>query len=549
MNRRPRVSVIMVFLDAERFIEEAIASVFAQSYDSWELVLVDDGSSDGSTAIARGWAARHPERVRYQEHPGHVHRGAGAARALGVDCAAGELIAFLDADDVYLPHKLEEQVALLDRNPEAAMLYGRSLIWHGWSGEPEDVARDMHTKTAPRFDTLFRPPELLTLNLTDQDFYPTTCSVLIRRHIIDAVGGFDPPFENTFEDMVLFNKILLQHPVYVSSQCWDRYRRHPGATWEVARRSGRFRPGRTYSAREAFLRWFESYLMKQGMEGSEPWHALQKELWAYRHPRLHWFVWLARTLARAVGKRARRLSERVLSAPARGRLKRRWARWPPVGWIRFGSLRRLRPISSCWGFDRGTPVDRFYIERFLEAHAGDIRGRVLEVGEDTYTLRFGGDQVRQSDVLHIAADHPGATIIADLQAADHVPSDTFDCVILTQTMQYIYDLDAAVRTLHRILKPGGVLLATMPGISETGEDDSGAAWHWSFTPLSLRRLFGEVFPREAVTVRSHGNVLAAIAFLHGIAAEELRRRELEFEDSRYVVSNTLRAVKPPENVG
>jgi SAM-dependent methyltransferase len=192
--------------------------------------------------------------------------------------------------------------------------------------------------------------------------------------------------------------------------------------------------------------------------------------------------------------------------------------------VRFGDLRRLKPISRVFGFDRGLCIDRYYIENFLAKHAEDIRGHVLEIGDDTYTRRFGGDRVARSDVLHVQEGNPKATIVADLTCADSIPSDTFDCIIFTQTLQFIYDVRAAIRHLYRILKPGGVLLATFPGISQISRYDMDR-WgdYWRFTTLSARRLFEEVFPPGNVTVRAYGNVLAAVAFLHGLSAEELRR--------------------------
>lgn len=221
--------------------------------------------------------------------------------------------------------------------------------------------------------------------------------------------------------------------------------------------------------------------------------------------------------------------------------------WPPVGFVRFGSLRRLQPISRAFGFDRGLCIDRYYIENFLGEYTEDIRGHVLEIGDDTYTRRFGGDRVARSDVLHVQEGNPKATIVADLTCADSIPSDTFDCIVFTQTLQCIYDVRAAIRHLHRILKPGGVLLATFPGISQISRYDMDR-WgdYWRFTTLSARRLFEEVFPPGSVTVRAYGNVLAAVAFLHGLSAEELRREELDYHDPDYELIITVRAVKPRE---
>ncbi|HSH77089.1 MAG TPA: methyltransferase domain-containing protein [Herpetosiphonaceae bacterium] len=206
---------------------------------------------------------------------------------------------------------------------------------------------------------------------------------------------------------------------------------------------------------------------------------------------------------------------------------------------RLGTLRRTTPLSSRWGYDRGTPVDRFYIERFLEQHQDDIHGRVLEIKDSGYTDRF-GRHVESREVLDVDAANPRATVVADLAAADAVPSDHFDCFVCTQTLGMIYDVRSAVGHAHRILRPGGVLLATLPALSRL---DRRLPDYWRFTPASCELLFGEVFGPANVAVQAHGNVLAAIASMSGMAREELSLREMETSDERYPLVVTVRAVK------
>lgn len=206
-----------------------------------------------------------------------------------------------------------------------------------------------------------------------------------------------------------------------------------------------------------------------------------------------------------------------------------------------GNLRRLRPISERYGFDRGTPVDRYYIGRFLESHRADVRGRVLEVKNNAYSRRFDSG-VTRFDVLDIDPTNPDATVVADLSAADDVPGDQFDAFVLTQTLHLIFDIESAVRHAHRLLKPGGILLATLPSVSRI---DRGAAEidYWRVTEPSCRVLFGRVFGRENVELCAYGNVFTATAFLMGLAAEELRPRELNEHDAAFPVLVGVRAVK------
>jgi SAM-dependent methyltransferase len=204
--------------------------------------------------------------------------------------------------------------------------------------------------------------------------------------------------------------------------------------------------------------------------------------------------------------------------------------------------RRPKPLSDRWGTDRGNmPVDRHYIEAFLAGNRAAIRGRVLEVKEPVYTNLFGAD-VSEGHVLDIDASNRRATYVADLASADAIPSDAFDCFILTQTLQFIYDLEAAAAHAHRILRPGGVLLCTVPSVSRI-EPGSVENEYWRFTTASCAHLFEAAFPGGAVIVRSHGNVLVSIAFLAGMAAEELRQSQLDENDPHFPLIVTVRAEK------
>jgi len=211
----------------------------------------------------------------------------------------------------------------------------------------------------------------------------------------------------------------------------------------------------------------------------------------------------------------------------------------------WGGLRSLTPISRDFGFDRGTPIDRYYIERFLASHGNDIHGHVMEVGTSMYTDRYGGDRVSRSDVLHHADGNPRATMVLDLSKAGYAPDRLFDCVICTQTLQYIFDVRTAVTTLYRMLKPGGVLLMTGHGISQICRPDMQATGDfWRFTDASIRRLLTEVFPDSRCEVNTYGNVVSSVGLLHGMAAEELTTEELDARDADFQLLLTARAVKP-----
>jgi SAM-dependent methyltransferase len=222
---------------------------------------------------------------------------------------------------------------------------------------------------------------------------------------------------------------------------------------------------------------------------------------------------------------------------------------PKVGSVGFGHFRRLKPISSSYGYDRGLPVDRYYIENFLSENSGFIRGSVLEIGDNEYTWKFGGKNVVKSDILNLdKRANPLTTIEADLTSAPHIPDGTFDCIIFTQTLMLIYDIHSVIRTLHRILKPGGTLLATLGGISNTsGREPWEKNWCWHFTTVSASKLFEEDFPGGEAEVQGYGNVLSAISLLEGLSCTELTHRELDHYDPNYEVVVSVKAVKRQGN--
>jgi SAM-dependent methyltransferase len=217
--------------------------------------------------------------------------------------------------------------------------------------------------------------------------------------------------------------------------------------------------------------------------------------------------------------------------------------WPPVGRVRFGNLRRLTPVSPVFALDRGLPIERYYIEQFLDRHRADIRGRALEFGDTQYLDRFGGPNVTVRDVFSYVAS-PGATIVGDLAGTAALPEGVFDAIVCTQTIQMIYDIELAVRRLGSMLRPGGVLLLTTHGISKVGRHPDRDGWseYWHLTRHAARVLFERNFP-GTFTVEAFGNVLAATGALHGLAAADVTREELDYADRDFDVIIGIRAVR------
>ena len=337
----PLISVITPFLNGKRFLEEAIQSVLAQTLSDFELLLIDDGSTDGSSSLARDYAARFPQQIRYFEHAGHTNRGKSISRNLGIANARGEHLTFLDADDVFLPRKLETQAQLLARYPQAVMVYGTTEYWVTWEMERAETTaeiaaradtaradtarvdaaradaaradaaradtarvdaaradtaradtaragkRDWHGRLGVAPERLYSPPELLVAYLRDPGIVPCICGLLARTASVKLTGAFDENIQDLFEDQIFLVKMLMSGPVYVESGCGERYRQHPDSSSARAVASGRYHPLRANPARLAYLEWLQRYLEGLGVMEHSLRRALNTAFRPYLYPKVY----------------------------------------------------------------------------------------------------------------------------------------------------------------------------------------------------------------------------------------------------------------------
>jgi len=498
------------------FLAEALESIRRQTVPATEIIVVDDGSTDDIGSVLTEYSE---VRVIRQEN-----RGLSAARNTGLRAASCELITFLDADDLLLPRAIAAGAGALADHPECAFVYGR-FRYFGAAG-----------RLTPRKPRLVSSDPFTSMLV--QNYIAMHGTVMYRRDALLACGGFDERL-TACEDYDAYLRLTRQHPIAAHDEFVAEYRQHDESMSSDPRRM----------LRNVFA----------VLEAQRPFVRGAERQRAFRSGRIRWRQWYATRVFNRVRERMRRgqrvsalldaLRYSVLNPkamllwflPAIGRrTARRWRRWRDRK-IDFGSFRRLTPISDDFGADRGTPVDRYYIEAFLKQNAGDIRGSVLEIGDDHYTKTYGSG-VTRSDVLNVHPS-PTATFVADLASGEAIPSERFDCLIVTQTLQYVLDVEKAIATLSRILKDGGVVLATVPGITQISRDDWADLWCWSFTPLSARKLFERHFAARDVTVEAHGNVLASISFLEGVPAGALTAAELDVHDAQYPMLITIRAVK------
>jgi glycosyltransferase involved in cell wall biosynthesis len=299
----PRVTVVIPIFNAEAFLAETIESVLGQTYVDWEAILVDDGSTDSSRAIADEYAGSNPERIRVAQHERRANRGACASRNLAIRLATGEFIALLDADDVWLPEKLEEQVAILDANPAAGMVYGHSRYWQSWDRLADPLAVDHTPPLGVATDRVY-PPKALNLLLYPlaKMISPCPSDLLLRKELVVRIEGFEEEFHHDlqlYEDQAFLSKVYLHASVFVSCKTWDLYRLHPDSCDARVIGSGQYEEVRRY-----FLDWFEAYLRRIGEHNPAIQAALRDALFPYRHP------WLHRFAASDAGRRIRATRDR-----------------------------------------------------------------------------------------------------------------------------------------------------------------------------------------------------------------------------------------------
>jgi SAM-dependent methyltransferase len=489
------IAVVIPCYNLGRTVEQAVDSVLAQTRPAAEIVVVDDGSTDLYSRRLLAKLARPRTRVVRT-----ANRGLPAARNHGIGLTSAGYLVALDADDFLAPSYLERTAARLDADPGLAFV---STGMRGFEGA----------------DYVWTPPPCdLIVALARGTAH---ASSMFRRRVWDAVGGFDERFR-TCEDLDFWVAAMargLRGDVIDEPLLHRRVRADSLHHRTVAQ-------GTHYAAVEAVLRKHRATAESLGVE-------LLVAKTAYLREMRDW----QRTLVARRGELEReRAAVEADIAAAQAALRARGRQ--PVEWA---DLRRREPFSSDWGFERGKPIDRHYIEQFLAAYRDDIHGRVLEVQDSAYTRQFGAGRVTESDVLDIDPTNRAATIVADLCGAETIPARGYDCIILTQTLHLIYDMARALTRCARLLRPGGVLLATLPCLSRVDPAAGLDGDCWRLTEASARALFAAAFPPERVEVHAYGNVLAGTAFLYGLSGDDVGAEELGVLDPYFPVLLGVRA--------
>jgi LmbE family N-acetylglucosaminyl deacetylase/SAM-dependent methyltransferase len=582
------VSIVIPASNAAGTLNATIDSVISQTYRDWELIIFDDNSSDATEALV---ARRSKAEPRMRLVSG-VARGAAAARNRAAYYASAPWLLFLDADDLIRDDHLALLFAATRRDPVPDLVYGTGarMTPDGRIGLPEPPPATDHFEHLAAYDPFYTHACLLRREVFHEfggfDTAFRTCEDWDLWQRLARAGAVF----SAVDECVAYYRMWPQSLSHNGDRVFD------GARQVILR--GHDRDDRVRNPVPSYLKgmpreqagtallhlamWCAGLTIGSGkdpfpflqniellpvkelnvdrassmMQAAVPMGAcLLQEDWGSLWPRFE------NTIRDAFGMLEGRCRIPELGSRCMELLEPRVRWWasqvsprksqettwkmlaPEVGKVDFGDLLRLQPISTNWGWDRGRPIDRLYIEAFLQQHQADVRGRVLEAEDNAYTTCYGADRVAHSDVLHVNPSAPGATIIADLTAADHIESDLFDCIILTQTLQYIFDISSALRTLKRILKPGGVLLLSVPGIGQIDHDRWGDMRFWSMTPAGFRRLLAIDFQSDSIEVTSRGNVFSAVAFLQGLSQEDIAALDYHPDDPHYPVTILARVVK------
>jgi GT2 family glycosyltransferase/SAM-dependent methyltransferase len=525
----PAVSVVIPCFNLGAYLDEAVQSVLAQTRADTEIVIVDDGSDDPVTQHLLASYRRPRTRIVRT-----ANRGLPAARNTGLEEARGRYVSFLDADDLFEPRFLEATIGKLETDDSLAF----ASCWLTAFG-------------ARQFS--WRPERCDFPWLLAED---TVCTAApVRRDALLAIGGFDErPGLDGYEDWALAVDLVERgHRGEIVPEPLFRYRIRPGSmSSETSRPHNHMRVFETMMEKHAdtYAAHAPGVLAAIGeriaaleaqLPGTPPPRPrLDGEPWQTAIPRLERHRC---GLEQALEERNREAREAQQSDAAASSDNAGAPGAPaPVAW---GSLRRLEPVSRVWGLDRGQPVDRYYIEDFLERHAADIKGDVLEVKDPGYVKRFERG-ARSYAVVDVAAHNEQATLIADLTQPAALPEGAFDCIVLTQTLHLLFELEAAVANLHQALAPGGVLLVTAPCVSRIDYESGVTGDFWRFTAASAQQLFARCFGAAGVSVEPLGNVLACTAFLHGLASQDLDAAELDHHDPYFPLLLAVRAVKDGE---
>lgn len=542
------ITVVITCYNQGKYLREAIESVLVQNYENTEIIVIDDGSTDHTKFVANSYP-----RIKYVYQ---LNQGVSSARNSGIAHAKGEFICFLDADDWLLPEALISNLHYIEGNKELAFVSGAYMFVQMHYPFTQFVSAEKLNieERYPINEPKVPVKKDHYIHFLKGNYIGMHAAVLYPRWVFDEFK-FDPSLTGC-EDYDLFLRISRKYPVLDHATPIAAYRRHQNNTtantsmmlyFALAVLDRQKKSLKTAEEENCLLEgkanWENHYVnvVYQNMLNPLYQHKIEDVQFLWLNNKKLYFNYHIKKFKLEYKK----FLKKILPLPAVKVFKSLSNRTytPPVGKVNMGDFARTEPFSRAFGYNRGGPVDRYYIDNFLEKNSAIIKGRVLEIGDNEYTIRFGGSKVTQSDILHVNEANSNATFIGDLTNAPHLPDNSFDCIVLTQTLHLIYDYKDAIKTCYRILKPGGSLLLTIPGITSIDAGEWKSTWYWAFTDIAIKRVLEETFDANNIAINAFGNILSATAFLYGMGLSELKKQQLDLYDPSYQVTITAIATK------
>lgn len=514
----PSVSIVITTYNHSQFIASALSSAISQTSRPHEILVVDDGSTDTTKNIVSEF-----EQVNYLYQP---NQGLSAARNTGLHTVTSEYIVFLDADDILFPRAIKHGIDCVAENPSAAFVSGayRKMNIDG------QLKERAHYQIEPVVDYC----TLLTGNHIGMHG-----AVLFKVDVLRQVGGYDVSL-NCCEDYDIYLRISRDHKIACHSNIVAVYRTYIGSmssnaskmlttSLRVLERQRRYIEGdvnKLAKYQKGKLFWIEHYGY------FVVWQSIRKLVhfkFASSAKKIAMLCKLDLKIGVASMFEVVREIAVLRAKPALIKLFHLNNRKK----VKFGHLNRTTPFSTDFGYGKGLPVDRYYIEKFLKQYEQYVNGDVLEVGDSAYSNRYENKKApANKKVIHLYDKN--ADYVGELTDSNILPEDKFDCILLTQTLHLIYDFEEAIKNLHKSLKHDGVLLITVPGISQICSDEWSKTWAWSFTTYSLKIALEKYFDaNKKESLESYGNVLAATSFLYGLPASQLSETQLSVVDPKY----------------
>jgi len=521
------VSIIIPCFNSGKYLSECLESVLSQDYTDFEAIVVNDCSTDNTLEIAYSYAQT-DARIKIIDNSGSAGPGASAARNKGFKTSKGEYVVFLDSDDIWLPTALRRLVNLIEKHNEAGWVIGNCIYFNNYRYNLVSYERSLYDFNEGIYDKF----NLITKFIKNFSQTPVPGATILKRDIVERIGGWENKFRKNYTDQAFFIKILCDAKTFVSHDVFLLYRCHSESSSMISVQSGQFKKNEIF-----FFEWLLLYLRSYEFRGKEEVLQYSAEMIKNNED--------IGSQSKINNQPLRILLQKAKKIPRKARTLSRIIfriifRLIPKNIYRHFLHQGVRPHSEQYGADRGTEIARYYTECFLEKNKAHFQGNCLEFQEPTYLLKYADRLNCKFDIIHLDDSNFLASIVADLTKPNRIPSDYFDCIICTHVLHIIFEMPDFLAGIKRILKPGGYLFLTVPGISMCDY-----SWHelWRFTEEGIQLLLEQHFEKDSVQVEGFGNSLVAAGQIRGLSKEEFSIKELSSYDGRFAVEICARAQK------